>query len=562
MNRKRFSLGVAGAVAALLALLAPGARAQVFEVRGGSSTMLETHGGSLVLYGQNYTARVGLGWTDEGLRSGFQFTMPWRGLLLDLGDQAIPFVLPTDVQNNSYAFFGRGAGVTRKTGRSTLFVFGGVTSQYFSTPFVSSAKADTAAGAVYFDRQLTGSLRFSSRNILSRTQTSIQALEWKPRENLTLAAAGGMGSNQPYWSTSLDYHRNWISLQAGYSRAGDTFRRVRVRAPQLSESDRETLRIELRPRRWLGFNVHRQNYLAADPAPGSNPRIGVTGVGAWGVALDTRVHGSWFRSRGEQGGADSLIFGGRRQITSRLEAGADYLHSKPERGEAVSAAVVTLRETLTRRLMLTQVISLGEGQRSVAFGGHFSSNRLTLGVDYQTVFTPLLTPGRTQFRQVLGLTVRVQLPRNLQANLDTQVSPLGETRYSAHMSSYLYRGFGVSPNGVPSGAFSEYVVRGRVRDEKGQPVNGAALWIGSELVFTDSRGTFFLRVKKAREYSLQVALDQFTLPGRYEVVAAPASVRAVPEDQIEFAEIVLRRLPLRRPAPAPEAPGGPTDGPR
>ncbi|MGH9858565.1 MAG: hypothetical protein ACRD5F_00930 [Candidatus Acidiferrales bacterium] len=547
---------VASLLLALLALFgaAPAAvHAQVFEARGGSSTLLDTHGGSLILYGENYTARVGLGFADGRPRPGFQLNLAWREMQWDLGDQAIPFVLATDLANTAYSFFGRGVGITRKNADgSTFFVFGGATAEFFSTPFVASATADTPAGALFWNTPLSPSVRFSSYNVFSGTQTSIQALDWRPKEHLKLAFSGGMGSNQPYWGTSLDYDWSWISVDAGYSRAGRNFRRIRVQAPQVTESDRELIRVELRPRHWLGFSALRQNYLIADAQPGTSPRVAVTGLGAWATLLETQVHGSWYRSHGASGSADSLMVGGRRSITSRLQAGADYLRSRPERGAAIGVGVVSLREVLTRRLSLTQIISIAARQRSVAFGGHFVSNRVTIGVDYQTVYTPLLVPGRTQFRQVLGLTLRFQLPHNLQASLDTHVSPLGQTRYSAHMTSFFYRGFGAAPGSLPSGAFAENIVRGRVVDVEGQPVRGAALLIDSELVFTNSNGEFFLRRKKAKEYVLQVLLDQFALPGRYEIVAAPALVRALPEDQAEFVQIILRRRPAGPPSPAPD----------
>ncbi|MGH9816705.1 MAG: hypothetical protein ACRD6I_11555, partial [Candidatus Acidiferrales bacterium] len=494
---------VASLLLALLALFgaAPAAvHAQVFEARGGSSTLLDTHGGSLILYGENYTARVGLGFADGRPRPGFQLNLAWREMQWDLGDQAIPFVLATDLANTAYSFFGRGVGITRKNADgSTFFVFGGATAEFFSTPFVASATADTPAGALFWNTPLSPSVRFSSYNVFSGTQTSIQALDWRPKEHLKLAFSGGMGSNQPYWGTSLDYDWSWISVDAGYSRAGRNFRRIRVQAPQVTESDRELIRVELRPRHWLGFSALRQNYLIADAQPGTSPRVAVTGLGAWATLLETQVHGSWYRSHGASGSADSLMVGGRRSITSRLQAGADYLRSRPERGAAIGVGVVSLREVLTRRLSLTQIISIAARQRSVAFGGHFVSNRVTIGVDYQTVYTPLLVPGRTQFRQVLGLTLRFQLPHNLQASLDTHVSPLGQTRYSAHMTSFFYRGFGAAPGSLPSGAFAENIVRGRVVDVEGQPVRGAALLIDSELVFTNSNGEFFLRRKKAKE---------------------------------------------------------------
>ncbi len=81
-----------------------------------------------------------------------------------------------------------------------------------------------------------------------------------------------------------------------------------------------------------------------------------------------------------------------------------------------------------------------------------------------------------------------------------------------------------------SGAFFHNVVRGRVLDPQGEPVAGAALRIGSDLVVTDSDGNFLVRVKRAGDLHLDVAFDEFTVPGSYVVVDAPAVVKATIEE--------------------------------
>ena len=95
-----------------------------------------------------------------------------------------------------------------------------------------------------------------------------------------------------------------------------------------------------------------------------------------------------------------------------------------------------------------------------------------------------------------------------------------------------------------------YVVRGVVRDEEGQPVEGAAVELGGEVVFTNSRGEFFVRVRRPQRYALSVPLEEFLLPGHWEVVTAPSEAIAGSEDRAQAVEIILRRV---RPAAAPTA---------
>jgi hypothetical protein len=80
-----------------------------------------------------------------------------------------------------------------------------------------------------------------------------------------------------------------------------------------------------------------------------------------------------------------------------------------------------------------------------------------------------------------------------------------------------------------------------VEDPHGAPVRGAALRIGEDLVFTDSRGSFFVRQKKERPYAIEVLTDEFLVPGRYEVLTAPDQVVAGPEEAPGEVRIVVRR---------------------
>ena len=81
------------------------------------------------------------------------------------------------------------------------------------------------------------------------------------------------------------------------------------------------------------------------------------------------------------------------------------------------------------------------------------------------------------------------------------------------------------------------------RDESGNPVDGAAVKLNDEVVYTNSAGEFFVRVKHPEHYTLTVATEEFLLPGRWEVVSAPGTVVASNEKQISAVEIVLRRAP-------------------
>lgn len=81
-------------------------------------------------------------------------------------------------------------------------------------------------------------------------------------------------------------------------------------------------------------------------------------------------------------------------------------------------------------------------------------------------------------------------------------------------------------------------------DEDGQPVSGAALRIGDDLVFSNSEGEFFLRKKKNRPCPVEVALSEFLVSGGFAVVSTPAVVApSVQESETPITITLRRRVP-------------------
>ncbi len=538
-----------------LFLAVPPAAAQVFELNGGTSSLYDATGGSVGFRTPHYAGHVDLGIFGSQLRYGFYFAEPFRSYTLGLGDQPVRFVLPTDLFNNSYYFLGRGASMERKGPLSHIFFFVGATSTNFYVPFLSVAQPNTPTGLFFYERRLSPKWRFFSHNIASRRQTSIQAIEWQPKQDLKMAMSAGLGNNQHYWASSFGLARKWISLDASYAMAGDAFRRVVVDTPILTELNRENVRLELSPARFLHFTASRQNYISPVSEEPNAPEIRATvnSFGAWGTAAGFQMYGTLFDSQSQGRQSQSIALGARRNITRRFEAGMDYLRSGVPEAPPLHSEIFTFRELLTQRIAVSQVMTEGGGQKSISFGGEFLSNWVTLGADYQTVYFPLAPTPESQFHQVLRLNLHVQLPGGIQLNGATHVTPTGQVKYTASAMAFAYRGLSGEEGRMGRlEGFFKYVVRGRVVDEAGNPVSGAALVIDKEMVFTDSRGDFFLRLKKTQIYSFEVSLGDFMIPERFEVVSAPPNVKAEGEQIAEPYRVVLKRLPMLVPSPAPE----------
>ena len=524
---------------ALIAGCALAARAQAFVVTGGSSSTSNAHGGSVEFRTDRRVGRLDLGMFGRP-SLGFAVRQTYRGRLVTAGDQQMSLATPTDTAGASYYFQGRGVSVQRKQGPNQSLFFAGATSTGLHAPFLNVSRAENWTLAYLAERQLSPGTRWVSRNLLSHRQTSIQSIEWSGEE-LQLAASAGLGANQPYAASTLTFDRQWIVLDAGYSRAGQAFRRVVASAPQMSETDRENIRVQLAPADNVRIVVSRNHYLA----PQNSAMVGratVNGFGFWTSIAGTQLHGSLFQSSTALSRSRAVALGTRRAVTRRIEASFDVLGA----GRLLSGNstyVATVRETLNPCLTLSQVVTRSRGQTTVSYGGSLVSNLASVTAEYQTVFLPFAAAGPQQFKQVLVLGLHLQLPRAIQVRVDSSISPSGQVRYTSYATTYSYRAMSASPGASSSGGFFRYLVSGRVVDPDGNPLEGAAVEIGGELAFTNSQGTFDVRLRNNQTVPFAVALNEFVVPGRYEVVSAPDRVVPALDGAQKDYTIVVRRLP-------------------
>jgi hypothetical protein len=272
-----------------------------------------------------------------------------------------------------------------------------------------------------------------------------------------------------------------------------------------------------------------------------------------------------FESRAAGHDAQGMNFYVGRRILDRLEVSTNYFESQPQNGTPTSIVSALVRENLTHRFSLLQLVSRSNGQTTVAYGGGFTGNRLMVNVDYQNVYLPF-RPDRP-FEQALAFNAGVRMFGSWQMTALSSVDPGGHVRYSFGLSTYVYHLGGMSlPGGAPPGAvrIGKYMVQGQVKDDKGNPVEGVAVHIGRELAYSDSQGHLVARFSKPGPFTLTLAPEEFTTPGVYELVSAPHEVKADVETRASNLEIVVRRVPTRQAmlpapasAPAPPSPATP-----
>ena len=535
------------ALCALVALLAVSSSAQVFRVQGGDSTLLNAQGGSVEFKAPNYDGNLGLGFYNGHFELGAETRYLFRGYTVLAGDDAVPFMLPTDILDSSHYFSARGTGVTRKDGDQNMYAFAGTTSTWLGTGFFNAASSDSPVALFFYERKLNSQLKFVSRNIASNRQTFLQGLEWQPEKWMTAGVTGGVGSNQKYFASSLDVETQRFALKSAYVLTGDMFQRITVASPMSSEVNKGNIEVLFKPEEHMSVTAGHENILEPLMLNGPMQQASVNQLSTDFHVAKFYFGSGLFSSSAEGRSSQGTNFYLGRRIGQRLELNTNYFTSQEQGGVKSNILSGTIRENFSSRFSLLELVSRTAGQTTVAFGGDFTSNRLLLRVDYQNVYLPFRP--QDPFEQALAFNVNVRVKGPLQVTAESDVAPDGHLRYSFGASTYLYRLNGMMGS-ANSDAFSigKYVVQGLVTDEQQAPIEGAALHIANQVAYTDSTGHFMVRFSKHGPFALSVAPDEFITNGTYAVVSAPARVKAESDDTAGSIQIVLHRV-VSRPKP-------------
>ena len=527
----------------VLAMLPAGrANAQVFRVQGGTSTMLNAQGGSVEFKAPKYDGSADLGYFEGHLRYGAENRYQFHNFTLLTGDETIPFVLPTDVFDASHYFSVRGIGATDKNSARKYYAFAGTTSTWLGTGLFNAATSDDPVGMLFYERKLNDHFKFFSRNIVSRRQTFLEGLEYEPSRSVKASLTGGIGSNQKYFAASFDAETQKLIFRTSYVLTGNSFQRISLASPLSSEVNKGNVQLLYKPLDFVSITAGHQNLLEPETLGGAMQQATVNQL-----SVDFHVEKFYFGSglfsssssgRSAQG---TNVYVGRR-FGRLLEINENWFQSKSE-GEPTSKILSgTIRENVSSRLSLLQLISRTNGQTTFAFGGNFTSNRLMLQADYQNIYLPF-RPAHP-FEQALALNASVRVIGPMQITAASNVDPTGHLRYTFGMSTYMYRMSGmISSARSETFSIAKFLVQGVVKDDQGNPVEGAALHIGKEVVYSDSTGAFLVRMGKHGPFPLSVAPDEFITNGAYETVSTPSTVRAETEEVAAKLIIVIRRIP-------------------
>jgi hypothetical protein len=511
----------------------------VLEVQGGGSSLAGGYGATANFWREEMDGWVGVGYLDGFRVGGFLRKATGRGDTLGVGNTSLVMRLPTDIFTPGYNLLVQGVSYAGGTGPTSYLAFGGASSAGVGAPSFQPTSVEQPMGAVFLQHQVRPELRLTGTVIVARKHTVLQGVQWQPSPDISTGFVAGMGSNRSYAASSLSLRKGRLGLLASYTWNPERFRRAAVPTPNQTELDRENLMItyDLSPQFSIGAG--RQNFVqdSADSKPPVRAR-GNT-VFAGGRWHDIRLTGGLYHSRSDTVANLSSYFAVGRELTRWLDAEVFVLQSRPTGRPMVTTPLANLRWRISPHLGLNQQISFHGGRPTVLVGASVVTGIGEFSADYQIVHQPLQP--FNPFRSALNLTARLQLG-NYSTSMGTYVRPDGAVDYAASGSTFLYLGTFGGAQPRPIGApMARYVIRGAVQDELGRPVEGAAVSLDEEVVYTNSLGEFFLRAKHPRRHVVKVLTAEFLLPGQWEVVSAPEVVVAEEERKATAIKITLRQ---------------------
>jgi hypothetical protein len=517
--------------------------AQVFELEGGGSSLYQGYGGALSIWGDRFEGNVGLGYLG-----GFRFSVFLKHLIgrdtLRLGNDAIPVRFTTDVFGGSHSIFAQGAGIRRATRRSSLYAFIGASATAMPAPFVNALHQDQAIGVVQAERTLSPTLRLTTHALFSSRQTVLQGIKWERPSGVEAGATIGVGGNEPYGSASMAVKHDKVDLRMAYVGMGDHFRRTGVPSPVQSEADRENVLLTLRPTEGFSLGIGRQNFRQDSTLPGTPDRATLNQVFGSARILGSSLAAGLFDSRTPGTRSASSYVSASRDITRWLQTELYLLRVWSPTPVRSTTPILHLREFITPRASLLQVVTRASGRTTVAFGGAFASGLTTIGVDYQVIHTPYRP--RAPFAQTIALNVRLPVG-TYRVSAASFVTPDGRVNYTGSANTFFYAGDVLGGGNRPVEIkFERYMVEGTVVDEAGVAVEGAAIDVGGSTVYTDSRGRFFVRRSSKRAAAVHVLVDEFLVAGQFEVVSTPETVTPRVERESTPVRIVVRRVAPNR----------------
>ena len=548
------------AIAAVLFLGVPAMPAQVFELSGGASTLYGAQGGRVLIHGVNSETTIGGGFVNGHFAAGGATTRRLHDGSQTLGQQGFSLQLPTDVFDGGHVFFGTGAGIhlVREDGR-TLNGFAGLTAQEAGTPLFQTTNVGNLAAFGQWKQPFHDTCTALSTVLLAKNKAALESIECSGSPALTYAVTAGTGGGVFYGAASLVVKQQRLGVRASYILAGDNFQRGNDPAQQAPEPIRENITAEYRLTHTIRVSAGHQNYLIStlSATPGqSGPaaRSTLDSASIQYIRRGTALHLTLLHSRAQlpetptepaYTGHNYAITAGLNQTLGRFQLDENLLHSIQSGSPGTTLFISGAGITLNPHLRLTEGLNITASGASFSHGGAFVTRFSSLEVGYQILY--LADRPGNPFEQATVFDAQLRLLRDFWLRAASSISPTGATLYTFNLGTQFDRQPGLS-HAQPVVGLGGNLLRGHVVDTSGRPVEGAAVQVGPDHLYTDSLGFFSYREKNSRLHPFLVLTDEFIEFGKFILVSAPTEVKTAATPDAPLVTVVVARG--RFPAPS------------
>ena len=449
------------------------ASSQVLLLSAGDSSLMQGAGAGVTAYFPNHTTTLSGGVEQGHLVFGASDTFDWKSYEWKVGTQTWGGLV--DGASLGLQSIGLSAHRYSKDKKRAVGLFVGSTGNGYGTPWFTG-NIPSHIGAAFFSSQQIGRFKFGTVDGISgglkTALVSVSYTSYRLHGN----AVAGLFQNQRYAAGYVDY----AIIQA------------------------------------LHVNLTQQDTYYFQPSIG---QLHVTGTSA-GISASSRfVFGS---ANANHSVADGIVTDGE-SFGAGVHVSLLTLQSNYYKSGRFAFKTYSASEMFWRHYTATETVTQSASGTSTSFGGGYVSNRFSVSLNHNVVFIPFEGKGYTQVTSVTA-SFRV---RDAVINLANVLDPTGHMKYTVYGSDYAHGP--MNTTGSDGHQFNngggKFVIMGVVKSSQtGNVVEGMAVRIGKQVVFSNSSGVIFTRVKHKEYVTLQVLPEDASTPGKWKVTDAPATV--------------------------------------
>jgi len=551
--------------AAALGLFHSNVSAQVFALSAGASTMYGAEGATLMIRGKGYESSIGAGLSNGHFAIGGTSVRQIKDGSLTAGQQGFSMELPTDVFQGGHIFFGAGLGLRRqRTDQDGLNLFAGYTSFEGGTPLFQTSSLGNLAAFGQWKKQLSTHCSSLATGLLSTKVIALESVQCARSRHLVYSFTAGVGAGAPYVAASVIWKKQNLDLRASYILAGSRFQRGNNFDQPTPEPIRENISADYRLTRNVSFTAMHQNYLTPAtsnsgdldlPDEPQRSSLDVAAVlfhrGRTGLTF-TVLHAktkqvfdpsepSFYRTNLALSAAFQHSFG-------RIEWTENFMDELSGQESGGAILINGISAEINSHLRLTESANVTAQGLTFSHGGSLVTTFSSVSVGYELLY--LANRPYDAFQKSLIFDAQVAVRRNLWVHAGSSVGPTGKILYSFQLGTQFSRN-GATSDRMSDGGMGNSILSGRVVDLEGIPVEGAAMLIGHQRVYSDSDGNFLFREKKSQVHPFTILLDEFLGSGRFASVRAPREIRTSSQRDSAILSIVVARIPEIGPGPRP-----------